>query len=262
MKHRNKSWLGTAGVVAGVAVLGGAARAQAACEAHSGPKTAALVELYTSEGCSSCPPADRLLSRLRDAVGRDAEVVPLSLHVDYWDGIGWKDSFAQARFDQRQSLLVRKSGRETVYTPQFFVAGRELRAWQTGLSDGVRQVNARAAAADIRIRAQATGAGSLAVHVDAHTAVDAAALYVSVTESGLVSRVTRGENRGVTLGHDHVVRSLYGPLPFGAGESVFLREVPLAPGWVRENVEVVAFVTDERSAQVLQALAASACTGT
>lgn len=92
------------------------ATAFATCDARSGPKTAALVELYTSEGCSSCPPADRQLSRLRQALDPAAEFVPLALHVGYWDYIGWKDPYAQAAFGARQSWLVHANRQKTVYT--------------------------------------------------------------------------------------------------------------------------------------------------
>src|SRR3990170_6794611 len=121
--------------------------AVAACDARSGPNTAALVELYTSEGCSSCPPADQQLSRLRQALDSSAEVAPLALHVGYWDYIGWKDPYAQDRFGERQSWLVRANRRKTVYTPQFFVGGTELRSWQGALREKVRQLNALPAAA-------------------------------------------------------------------------------------------------------------------
>src|ERR1700690_674896 len=109
-----------------------------ACDVRSGPKTAALIELYTSEGCSSCPPADRQLSRLRQALDSAAEVVPLALHVGYWDYIGWKDPYAQAAFEERQGWLVRAKRQPTIYTPQFFVSGTELRSWRDSLRGKVR----------------------------------------------------------------------------------------------------------------------------
>ncbi len=112
----------------------------AACDARSGQKTAALIELYTSEGCSSCPPADQQLSRLRQALDPAAEAVPLALHVDYWDYIGWKDPYAQAAFGERQNWLVQANQHKTIYTPQFFVGGTEVRSWRGGLREQVRQV--------------------------------------------------------------------------------------------------------------------------
>ena len=250
---------GLSGLIAGL-TLGGYVQAVAACEVRSGQRTAALVELYTSEGCSSCPPADRQLSRLKQTLDPNAEFVPLSLHVDYWDAIGWKDPFAQSRFDERQSELVRLAGRQTVYTPQFFVAGKEVRSWPTNLNDAVREVNARQATADLQIETRLVGPAVLAVRVRATAAGNGAALYVLLTENGLVSRVMRGENGGATLEHDHVVRAFYGPIALADGRSEFVRELPLA-GTNPRNVDVAAFVAEPRSGVVRQALAATACSG-
>src|SRR5260370_31685257 len=98
----------------------------AACDVKSGPKTAALVELYTSEGCSSCPPADKQLSQFPSREYSFGQVVPISLHVDYWDYIGWKEPFAQPKFSERQSWLVRTNGHKTVFTPHSFVPAHEV----------------------------------------------------------------------------------------------------------------------------------------
>lgn len=105
----------------------------AACDVKSGPNTAALVELYTSEGCSSCPPADKRLSEFPSREYGFDEVVPISLHVDYWDCIGWKEPFAQPQFSERQSWLVHANGHKTVFTPHFFVSGTEIRDWRGNL---------------------------------------------------------------------------------------------------------------------------------
>ena len=233
----------------------------AACDAHSGPKTAALVELYTSEGCSSCPPADQQLNRLQQALDPVAEVVPLALHVDYWDYIGWKDPYAQVSFDERQSWLVRANQQQTVYTPQFFVGGSELRSWRGALRDKVRQLNALPAAASIRIQANLTSGGALALSAEAHAGANPAALYLAVTESGLVSNVTRGENGGFTLTHDHVVRAWIGPIRLAGGAARVQREIALPAAWNRQRLDLVAFVQDERNGSVLQALNAKQCVG-
>ncbi|MBI5909628.1 MAG: DUF1223 domain-containing protein [Betaproteobacteria bacterium] len=235
----------------------------AACDARSGPKTAALVELYTSEGCSSCPPADEQLSRLRQALGPAAAVVPLALHVDYWDYIGWKDAYAQGSFGERQSWLVRANRHKMVYTPQFFVGGTELRSWRGALPDRVRQLNGLPAAAEVRIQASLAPGGALALNAEATTRAGAgpAALYLALTESGLASKVTRGENRGATLAHDHVVREWIGPIRLLAGTAWVQREIALPAAWNRARLEVVAFVQDERSGSVLQALSAQRCAG-
>ena len=235
----------------------------AACDARSGLKTAALVELYTSEGCSSCPPADRQLSRLRQALDPAAEVVPLALHVDYWDYIGWKDAYAQSAFSERQSRLVRANQQKTVYTPQFFVGGAELRSWRSALRDKVKQLNAQPAAAGIRIQAGVAANGALALDAEAtmRGGADPAALYLALAESGLASKVTRGENSGATLAHDHVVRQWIGPIRLASGTARVQREVALPAAWNRSRLEVVAFVQDERSGSVLQALSAQQCAG-
>ena len=237
--------------------------ASAACDARSGAKTAALVELYTSEGCSSCPPADQQLSRLRQALDPAAEVVPLALHVGYWDYIGWKDPYAQGSFGERQGWLVRANQHKSVYTPQFFVGGSELRAWRGGLRDKVAQLNALPAAADIRVRARIAPNGMLALDAEAKAAADAApaALYLALTESGLASKVTRGENSGATLTHDHVVRAWIGPTRLAAGAARVQRELELPADWKRAQLTVVAFVQDERNGAVLQALSARQCVG-
>ena len=246
-----------------LAGIGFAATGYAACDARSGPKTAALVELYTSEGCSSCPPADRQLSRLRQTLDPAAEVVPLALHVDYWDYIGWKDAYAQEAFGERQSWLVHANQQKTVYTPQFFVGGSELRSWQGALRDKVRRLNILPAAAAIRVQADVNASGALALRADARTPAGAgpAALYLALAESGLATKVMRGENGGATLMHDHVVREWIGPIRLAGGAAQAQREIALPEVWNRAQLEVVAFVQDERSGSVLQALSAQHCAG-
>ncbi len=240
--------------------------AQSSCQARSGPKTAALVELYTSEGCSSCPPADKQLSTLRQTLDPQAEVVPLSLHVDYWDYIGWKDPYAQPAFGQRHRALVTANQHKTVYTPHFFVSGGEVREWRGTLRDEVRRINAQPAAAEIRLKTRLTPQGTLAISADASRTSpgDAAQLYVALAEDGLVSRVARGENGGTTLSHNAVVRQWLGPIRLSdssTGSASLQRELTLDPGWNRKRLSLVAFVQQEGSARVLQALATPVCAG-
>ncbi|MBE0619097.1 MAG: DUF1223 domain-containing protein [Burkholderiales bacterium] len=237
--------------------------AYAACDVRSGPNTAALVELYTSEGCSSCPPADQQLGRLREALDSSAEVVPLALHVGYWDYIGWKDPYAQGKFGDRQSWLVRANQQKTVYTPQFFVSGAELRGWRSGLRYKVRELNAQPAAAAIHVSANLTPTGALALKAEAtaHAGAGPAALYLALAESGIVSKVERGENGGVTLVHDHVARVWIGPVRLTDGAARVQRDVALPAAWNRARLEVVAFVQNERTGEVLQAVSANQCAG-
>ena len=233
----------------------------AECDVRSGPRTAALIELYTSEGCSSCPPADRQLSDLKQALAAKAVAVPLALHVGYWDYIGWKDPYAQAAFGERQTRLASINRSNAVYTPEFFVNGAELRWWRGGLRETVRSINARPARASIRVRARVAPTGTLALHAEAEAdqGSEPAALYVALAESGLSSKVTRGENSGATLSHDHVVRRWIGPVRLTDGAARVRREIPLPAAWSRARLDVVAFVQDERSGSVLQAVSAHQC---
>lgn len=233
----------------------------AVCEVQSGARTVALVELYTSEGCSSCPPADKRLSHLDQVLDPAAETIPLALHVGYWDYIGWHDPYAQGAFAERQRWLVQLNHRRTAYTPHFFVAGTELVVQDEGLGAEVRRVNAKPAEAEIRVKANIDANGALKVSADASARDRLAriALYLAVTESGLSSRVTRGENGGATLVHDHVVRTWIGPLHLTGGAIHAQRDIPLLAEWNRAQLDVVAFVEDETTGVVLQAVNAGRC---
>jgi hypothetical protein len=234
----------------------------AACEAQSHPNTVALVELYTSEGCSSCPPADKRLSQLPQALGATADAIPLALHVGYWDSLGWPDPYARDDFSERQSWLVKLNRQAVVYTPHFFVGGTELSLQESALRDEVRRVNATTARASIHLEAKMAPNGALAVSADATTQARSApvALYLAVAENGLTSKVTRGENGGATLAHDHVVRAWVGPIRLTSGGTVHVqRDIALPAGWNRDRLDVVAFVEDQSTGAVLQAVSAAQC---
>jgi hypothetical protein len=232
-----------------------------ACVAKSGPATAALVELYTSEGCSSCPPADLELHQLRQKLDANAAVVPLALHVSYWDQIGWKDVFAQKIFDARQVQLVANRQGRAVYTPQFFVNGTELRAWRDDLPSAIRQINARPAPLTITLKSMpgATDTVALEAMVTARDPQTSGALYLAISESALVSRVLRGENSGATLRHDDIVRMWIGPISLLQGSARMRQEIKLPAAWSRQHLRAVAFVQDQRDSRVLQAVSTAQC---
>lgn len=233
----------------------------AACDVSSGPKTTALVELYTSEGCSSCPPADKRLSQFPSHGYGFEQVVPISLHVDYWDDLGWKEPFAQPQFSERQSWLVHANGHKTVFTPHFFVSGTEVRDWRANLGDELKRASAQAAGANIQLRSEAAGQGAFVISgsASAPAAADPAALFVAVTEDKLISNVSAGENRGVTLSHDHVVRQWIGPIALNAGHADVHQAVTLRANWNPANLGIVGFVQDMKTGHVLQAVGASQC---
>jgi hypothetical protein len=245
-------------VAAVAAVLAGGAAAAPACSVTSGPQRAALVELYTSEGCSSCPPADKQLSLI--GAPANSNVVALALHVNFWDYIGWKDPFARAEYTERQRWLIGVNGSRTLYTPHFFVGGVEVQD-RTQVGSQIRAQSSRAAAASLRIEAVPAAGGALEISVNAGDApgTRALSLYAAVTENALVSRVNAGENRGATLPHDHVVRQLIGPVPLKNGAGQLMRSLQLSPDQIKKGINVVAFVQDTRSGEVLQAVSTGAC---
>ncbi|HEX5091735.1 MAG TPA: DUF1223 domain-containing protein [Burkholderiales bacterium] len=234
------------------------------CKARTGPRTTALVELYTSEGCNSCPPADRWLQSLGAQGFAPARVVPLSLHVNYWDYIGWKDPYAQQRFSDRQRKLAQVWGARLVYTPQVVLQGHDFRGWGgKDFEARVGRINAQPARASIALQIGAGRPDMLETTVEAALADPAgqedAVLYVASYENKLVSRVLAGENEGRTLQHDYVVLEWVGPIPFKRGQLVERRSLPLLPKAVRAHSGVAAFVQNRRSAEVLQALMLPAC---
>lgn len=231
------------------------------CEVRSGPRTAALIELYTSEGCSSCPPADQALARLRELLGPDAEGFALALHVDYWDYIGWRDPWAQEIFSERHRHLVSANHHDVVYTPHFFVNGIEMPPGQSALREQVRELNSQPAQAQIQLTAGRSSAGMLALDVSAHSdaKLGSPALYLVISENGLVSNVRRGENAGRTLKHEHVARTFIGPIALRDGAITVHRELPLPDSGHGARWELTAFVEDERTGKVVQALGLQPC---
>ena len=133
------------------------------CSTQSGPRTTALVELYTSEGCSSCPPADRWLSGL---TGRypAGSLVPLALHVDYWDYIGWKDPYGKRENSLRQRKLTQLQRLAFVYTPQVVLQGRDFRGWnRKAFDEALARINAQPARASLRLAILGGDASSIEV---------------------------------------------------------------------------------------------------
>jgi hypothetical protein len=187
---------------AAMAALGASSLATAAstCSAQSGAQVPAVIELYTSEGCNSCPPADRWLSGLEAHDG----VVALAFHVDYWDSLGWKDRFAQPQFTQRQNATQRTSGARFAYTPQVIVDGRDAPDWSS-LPAAALQARSSAVVA-LTLEHDANG---LALNVAPGAGAPAKLSgYVAVVDDGMRTHVRAGENRGATLSQDGVVREL------------------------------------------------------
>jgi len=264
-----KNLRGVAGAVgcalAACAISAPSLAGSAQCAKRSPAHTVALVELYTSEGCSSCPPADQWLSRIaRDSYAQDT-AIPLSLHVDYWDRLGWKDRFADPRFNERQRLLAQRSGSRAIYTPGVFLNQREFRNWSSAaeMRDAIRQVNQRPAAADIRLELVQTAPAQLTVHanfslVPGSTAGRAQA-FVALYENRLETDVKAGENGGAVLRHDRVVRAWIGPVEVGRDATKFTTNLPIDSSWKAKDLGVAAFIQEPGTGEVLQAASLAAC---
>ena len=238
----------------------------ATCTAESSVQSVALLELYTSEGCNSCPPADRWVSELPGRGFNAASVVTLAFHVDYWNYLGWPDPFSKAQYSERQRTASIRNRARVVYTPQLLLDGRDYRRGVMFDDFGERlgALNRNPARAKIRLQVQTEDPAGLGVTGTA-TVADAAArggahAFLALYENNLSNQVTAGENRGKRLRHDFVVRELAGPFPVDPGGEARLRQrFSLDPRWKTGDLHVAAFVQNERSGDVLQALAIPHC---
>ena len=234
----------------------------AECIARSGPTTAALVELYTSEGCSSCPPADRWLSK----IGGPGNVIPVAFHVTYWDYIGWRDAFGHERHSARQRERASASGTRYVYTPQVTVGGRDFREWASGkaFAQAIERINKTPSRVDLEIRVKPIEGGKMLAEASATPKAGVArgnlALVLAATQNGLSSRVNAGENRGEHLSHDYVVREFTESRAFaGSGIATASATFAARGDWKPEAMAIAAFVQDLKTGEVLQAVSAPLC---
>ncbi|MGH1537122.1 MAG: DUF1223 domain-containing protein [Gammaproteobacteria bacterium] len=166
----------------------------------SGNKQVALVELYTSQGCSSCPPADEWLSELKHEQGLWNEFVPVAFHVDYWDYIGWKDSFSNKEFSNRQRLHRKQGNVKVVYTPGFFLNGKEWKRSFRNTPDSKNNQTVGNLKAALQNR-------TLRVSYDSPTPIHNAILNVGVLGFGYQTPIKSGENSNRVLAEDFVVLS-------------------------------------------------------
>lgn len=227
-------------------------------------RRAVVVELFTSEGCSSCPPADALLERLdKTQPVEGAEIIPLAMHVDYWNNLGWADPFSSRQFSERQGEYAAAFGKNDVYTPQMIVDG--VREFNGGNSSLAREAIGKAAREPkgevLLTRASSTSGGFVRISAQISnfpkpTDDETVNVLLVVTESGLASDVARGENSGRKLTHVGVVRSLksLGGLPEAPGTSFKAEtEVPVEKSWRRENLRAVVFAQERGTRRVLAA---------
>jgi hypothetical protein len=243
-------------------------RAQTPVSAAGKERGPVIVELFTSEGCSSCPPADAALAKLeQDPATADAEVIGLEEHVDYWDQLGWADPFSSPEWTSRQREYAEVFGSGSVYTPQMVVDGTTELVGSRGpeVRRSIEQAAGRVKTA-VSITAnegETAGVKKFDVQVGKLAGAesrDEAEVWLAVTESGLHSPVTAGENAGSDLHHASVVRTLRKITTIDRNKAASYSgstPVHLDSSWKPQNVRVVVFVQDKKSRQIVGAAAAA-----
>ncbi|HYM36187.1 MAG TPA: DUF1223 domain-containing protein [Steroidobacteraceae bacterium] len=219
------------------------------CSTRSAVSVPTVIELYTSEGCNSCPPADQWLSRLKS----DPGIVALAFHVDYWDRLGWKDRFASPAFTQRQERESARNGADYGYTPQVVLDGVDNKRWYQE-SFPLSRHEVSKSVVDVKL----TGDGNVFTATITPTANAPAhlAAYWAVTEHNHQSAVKAGENAGATLKHDFVVRE-YQPIATWnakSGVAETLQFTAKTRGDTAHPRQVNLVVTDAKSGRPVQAI--------
>lgn len=237
----------------------------AECSAKSSAVTVPLLELYTSEGCSSCPPADRWLSDLKP---NPTQVIPLAFHVDYWDYIGWKDKFSKSEYSDRQRKTAAFAGAGFVYTPQFVLSGRDFKGADVSrLNQAISANQKLASRANLSLNATTQTNGEILLKTSAQAVNPAdiknADIFIAIYENKLASQVNAGENNGRMLKHDYVVRDLSGAYQL-SNKNEFEKNITLKPEWKGRNnkfanMGAVIFVQDSRNGEILQSLQLPFC---
>lgn len=220
------------------------------CQTTSGPNISPVIELYTSEGCSSCPPADQWLSTLK-APAAQGQVVAQAFHVGYWDYIGWVDRFASPAHTARQRHIATLNQLRNIYTPQLVRDGLDWRDWRDlkDLSRSPDKTSAPPRRADLVLRR--TAPASFEASVAPTATQERWSAYWSVTEHAHSSKVKAGENAGESLLHDFVVRQYVPVGDYVGAQTLKFSAIPATPGHAQQ-VNLVVF--DGKTGRTLQAL--------
>jgi len=248
-----KNWM----VIAGMALVSNltSAATPMSCQAQSGKFVTPVVELYTSEGCSSCPPADAWLSK--QAQRTDINANFLAFHIDYWDDIGWPDRFANPAYTQRQYARVHRKGSSQVYTPQVMIGEQTgvSWSWPDRSESFIKQANSELAIVSIALKANGNSENWKAeVVLSSLNAVPNTQWYLAVYQDGLSSKVHAGENAGKLLRHDRVVRQWLGPYPFNKKLTMKDFNIALSNAGVMGQTGLLAVLENSSNGQVLQSL--------
>jgi hypothetical protein len=241
-------------------MLGCSREAQSASKrASNDPPRTVVLELFTSQGCSSCPPADKLLSRLGGEDFRGGVIVPLAYHVDYWNHLGWSDPFSSPKWSARQREYAASIKGSQVYTPQLVVngtvqlVGSSERHVRAEIERQLERQNRGTVVIDRITHAGNELEVQLRAKLDRGAADGRVAVVVALFENGIATAVSRGENASRKLANDFIVRwqsRAFELAPDGTEVTAKVR-IPLAEGWRVEHLGVAAFEQDPRSRAIL-----------
>ncbi|QOG00702.1 thioredoxin family protein [Flavobacterium sp. MDT1-60] len=207
----------------------------------------ALLELYTSEGCSSCPPADELMGRIQNEY-KDDNVYVLAYHVDYWDRQGWKDVFSNADYTQRQYDYTKFLGKEPIYTPQLIVNGKAdyIASQETMVRNGIKSALSKPVTTDLSLEASQT-TNNLNVNYNIEGTFKNSNLLIAIVQKAAKTNVKRGENANRVLSHYQIVHHLH---------SVSLKDkkgsvsIHLPKSFSEKDFEVIGFVQDKNNGTI------------
>jgi len=231
---------------------------QPSLSAHSGKNTTAILELYTSEGCSNCPQAEKYLSQLIKKHSQTKLFIPLAFHVDYWDYMGWEDPYSKPEHGTRQREIAARNKLNTLYTPQFVLYGRDFPAHKN-IPEAITIINNIKPHANIKLDAQLNNnrilATKIAIEANNERAQWNSNIYIAITEDQLTSSVTRGENNGLLLQHQHVVRRLIGPMQMQGKKKIKIdKKITLNPEWRLDKLSLIVFAKDSINGSTHQSL--------
>ncbi|GAA6768692.1 hypothetical protein AAFH68_46480 [Flavobacterium sp. CGRL1] len=219
-------------------------------QSNQDKKGFALLELYTSEGCSSCPPADELLGKIQNEL-KDKNVYVLSYHVDYWDKQGWKDIFSNADFTKRQYDYAKYMEKDPIYTPQVIINGKidYVGSQETSLRNGIKSALSKPVSANLSLEAS-QNENSLSVNYNVESTSKNSRLLIAVVQKEAKSNVKRGENAHRVLSHYQIVRNLQSVDLNKAKKGTALVHLP--KNYNTQDFEIIGFVQDMNSGAILE----------
>jgi len=225
---------------------------------QSGMRTTAILELYTSEGCSSCPQAEKYLKQLNKQHITKKSYIPLAFHVDYWDYMGWEDPYSSPKHGDRQRDITIRNKQKSIYTPQFVLYGRDFPAHEN-IPKAIDIINNIKPRANIELKAKLENNKLLeaivSIDSDDEKVKWGANIYIAIAEDHLSSSISDGENKGLSLKHNNVVRKLIGPIKMEGKQNIKIsQKITLDKQWKLSNLTLVIFAEDSLNGTTHQSL--------